>query len=134
MGSEYIKKPYVEPSPTKIIEFQLPISQKLVKILERTGIMFYLPWKINAHKITRLSDEYFPSYKMQFLYKLSCENWAKNSARSIGYEIMSQPIKGNIVYCFTQSCKWSHLLICHMITYIKATYNTLDHLIFHYIK
>ena len=54
---------------------------------------------------------------MQFLYKLSCGKPAKDSARMIGSEIMSQPIKINIDYCLTQSWEKSLLLRSHMLTY-----------------
>ena len=49
---------------------------------------------------------------------ISTNNYsARDSARMIGWEIMSQPIKSNIDYCPTESWGWS-LSLFHMITYI----------------
>ena len=95
-------KPYVEPQPPK--SFKIQNISKIVKIFERTGDILYsvLFWNIYAQKIS-----------WSFLYNLSSENSAINSARMSGWEIMSPPIKCNIDYCLTQSPSgvfcWYHL-------------------------
>ena len=54
---------------------------------------------------------------------ISTNNYsARDSARMIGWEIMSQPIKSNIDYCLTESWGWS-LSLFHMITYILKQHN-----------
>ena len=35
---------------------------------------------------------------------------------------ITQPVKSHIDFCFTLSCKWSHLLKSHVITYIKTVF------------
>ena len=104
-------KPYVVPRLPKSLNFNcshLKTSENFGK--NRQYVLF-----LNGNYIHR-------RYHVHSMYTLSCEKPAKDSIRMIGSEIMSQPIKISIDYCFTQSCKQSLLLISHMLTYIQPTF------------
>ena len=78
-------KPYVEPWPPEIIKFQLPISQKLVRVSKREQVLcFILPRYLYAHTNFCVHKVvFFLSYKKLLVYELSCEISSKYSTHMI---------------------------------------------------
>ena len=81
IGSEYI---LYEATLAKIMKLQLHISQKIENI-EQNGWLFYFTMKSistknHVHKMHTMDK----SPEMQFLNKLSCETYGKDTAYMIG--------------------------------------------------
>ena len=69
-------------------------------------------------------------WKMQILFKLYVSNdvriFCKRLHSHDWLTEITQPVKSHIDFCFTLSCKWSHLLKSHMITYMKTVFYNLE--------